>query len=112
MKYLVWSIIPIAIYVLYYFAMKKSLASHVANLAKEQFIIRPPRMYIAVSVIASLIFVAFFVYCMSRGDPAGVDAPFYGIHGSTDRLCDLGLYGLFRHPDPAHLLSVAVWLPR
>ena len=64
MKYLVWSIIPIAIYVLYYFAMKKSLASHVANLAKEQFIIRPPRMYIAVSVIASLIFTVFFVYCI------------------------------------------------
>lgn len=62
MKYLVWSIIPIAIYVLYYFAMKKSLASHVANLAKEQFIIRPPRMYVAVSVIASLLFTAFFVY--------------------------------------------------
>ena len=30
MKYLAWSIIPIAIYVLYYFAMKKSLASHAA----------------------------------------------------------------------------------
>ena len=44
--------------------MKKSLASHVANLTKEQFVIRPPRMYIAVSVIASLIFTAFFVYCI------------------------------------------------
>lgn len=64
MKYLVWSIIPIAIYVLYYFAMKKSLASHVANLTKEQFIIRPPRMYIAVSAIASLVFTVFFVYCI------------------------------------------------
>ena len=59
-KYLVWSIIPIAIYVLYYFAMKKSLASHVANLTKEQFIIRPPRMYIAVSAITSLVFTVFF----------------------------------------------------
>ena len=64
MKYLVWSIIPIAIYVLYYFAMKKSLASHVANMTKEQFIIRPPRMYIAVSAITSLVFTVFFVYCI------------------------------------------------
>ena len=44
--------------------MKKSLASHVANLTKEQFIIRPPRMYIAVSAIASLVFTVFFVYCI------------------------------------------------
>ena len=43
---------------------------------------------------------------------AGVRSSCDGFFGQTDRLCDLGLYGLFRHPDPAHLLSVAVWLPR
>ena len=64
MKYLAWAIIPLVVSLLYYFAMKKSLASHVANMTKEQFIIRPPRMYIAVSAITSLIFVAFFVYCI------------------------------------------------
>ena len=62
MKYLVWSIIPIAIYVLYYFAMKKSLASHVANLAKEQFIIRPPRMYVVVGAVSSIFFLGFLIY--------------------------------------------------
>ena len=43
---------------------------------------------------------------------AGVRSSGDGFFGQADRLGDLGLYGLFRHPDPAHLLSVAVWLPR
>ena len=45
---------------------------------------------------------------LSHHHRAGVGAPFYGIHGSADRLRALGVYGLFCHPHPPDLLSVAV----
>ena len=72
MKYLVWSIIPIAIYLLYYFIAKNNLnlKSYLANREKTQLDIHPPKAYIIVGVLEIAFCTWLLVLCASQDAPS------------------------------------------
>lgn len=70
MKYLVWSIIPIAIYLLYYFIADNNLKSLRKNQKKTQFDVCPPKAYIVVGVIDIAFVTWLMVLCASQDAPS------------------------------------------